>query len=452
MSALPIRLRFAAWAAGLVTFALVLYSAVTLLNLYHEQLEAVDLDLIADGRRLAAMSTTAEVLTAVTETEHFAPWVVYAIFDENGNLRYRSTRLPEPLAREALTQAHRHTASDSRERWRIGMFSGPAATVVVAYNLHEVRDILQDLILAYALSLPVVAIIAAAGGWWISGRALRPIRDLAATVERVQAESLDHRVPIPPARDDLQRLSLVFNAMLGRLEASFEQAQRFAADASHELRTPLTIIRGEIERLMHARGIQAEHQEKLVSVQEEIERLQHITDNLLLLARLDSGHTTIGSTPVDLSELVREACDDAELLAAASDVRIERDIADTQLVRGEAGHLRRAILNLLDNAVKFNVPGGRVRCTLRAVGDGVDLEIDNTGGGIRDDVKPQLFQRFFRANSNRESFRRGHGLGLSLSREIARAHGGELVLADPPSPEWTRFVFSLPSISAELKS
>lgn len=449
MKAWPIRWKFAGWTAALVGFALLVYSGFTLRNLYDEQIEAIDLDLEADGRRLTGLPNLVQLQAAVAEDERYAAWRTYAVFDEFGKLSYRSSRLPETFAREALTQDKHHTVREESSRWRIGTFAGLGCTLVVAYDLEEVREIMQDLIIAYALSLPIVVLIAAAGGWWVSGRVLQPVRDLATTVERVQAEHLDQRVPVPPAPDELQRLSLVFNAMLSRLEKSFEQAQRFAADASHELRTPLTIIRGEIDRLMRAPGILPEHQEKLVSVQEEIERLQHITDNLLLLARFDSGSVQLATQPVDLTSLLQDACDDAELLGAGQNVRIERHLADGIRVRGDTVHLRRVVLNLLDNAVKFNFPGGRVRCSLTGDEKNVMVRVENTGPGIGVELRPRLFQRFFRADPSRSGARQGHGLGLSLSREIARAYGGDLELADSSDPGWTEFVLTLPSTTLE---
>lgn len=449
MKAWPIRWKFAGWTAALVGFSLLVYSGFTLRNLYDEQIEAIDLDLEADGRRLTGLPSLAQLQVTVIEDERYAPWRAHAIFDEFGKLEHRSPRLPETLAREALTQDKHHTAREENSRWRIGTFAGHGSTLVVAYDLEEVREIMQDLVIAYALSLPFVVLIAAAGGWWVSGRALQPIRDLATAVERVQVESLDHRVPVPPATDEIQRLSTVFNAMLSRLEKSFEQAQRFAADASHELRTPLTIIRGEIDRLMRAPGILPDHQEKLVSVQEEIERLQRITDNLLLLARFDSGDVQFAAQPVNLTALVQDACDDAELLGASQNIRIERHLADDLFSQGDMAHIRRVVLNLLDNAVKFNSPGGLVRCLLAADDDTITFSVGNTGLGISAELRPRLFQRFFRADPSRSGAQQGHGLGLSLSREIARAHGGDLQLADSDEPGWTEFVFTLPSAPKE---
>lgn len=441
MKPLPIRWKFALWAGALVALALVVYSCLTLLNLYNEQLEAVDQELVADGRRFATIQPLAEAERAAAEMARFEQWLAYAFFDESGALRYRGGIAAE-TARAALATDRLTTVREGAKTWRIGAFREGATTCVIAYDLAEVHQIIHGLVVAYALSLPLVVLIAAVGGWWISGRALGPVRELTAAAERVQAASLDQRVPVSPAEDELQRLATVLNAMLARLEKSFEQAQRFAADASHELRTPLTVMRGEIERLLRAAGMPEAHEAKLVSLQEEIDRLQRIAENLLLLARLDAGHAPFQREPLDLGALVHEACEDAELLGAARGIGVEERAATGLAAVGDAAHLRRALLNLLDNAVKFSAPGGTVRCTLAVEGGLARCAIANTGPGVPEALRPRLFERFFRADASRGTG--GHGLGLSLSREIARAHGGDLVLAERSEPGWTEFVLTLP--------
>lgn len=443
MKALSLRWKFALWAAALVGVSLLIFSAATLKNLYDEQIEAVDLELVADGKRFAELRPLSAGEEAAIDLAKFEPWLGYALFDEAGRLRSRSERLPEAMARLALSSPDIQTARDKKKTWRLGSFRSEGATFVVGYDLEEVHEIIHDLIVAYAFSLPVVVIIAAFGGFWVSRRALMPVHDLTLAAESVQAGSLDRRVPVPAANDEIQRLSVVFNAMLERLEKSFEQAQRFAADASHELRTPLTVIRGELEELIRADYDPRAHQLKLVSMQEEIDRLQRITENLLLLARLDARQTVLPSQTISLGSLVSDVMEDAELLAAAKGVSMEKgDFAEVD-VAADPTHLWRALLNLFDNAVKFNFPDGRVTCRITVQDGNALCEVGNTGEGIPESLRGRLFQRFFRADASRGKIS-GHGLGLSLSREIVRAYGGELQLVDRGQPGWTHFVLSLP--------
>ncbi len=447
MKPLPIRMKFALWASALTGVVLAVYSVGTFINLYHEQLEAADLEIDGEARHLLALHPNGLMDASAAEIVRYQPWLAVAHFDENGQMKIRSPELPESLARAALTQKGLHTAHVADSAWRIGAWSREKEVFIVAYNLEEVHDIVIDLILSYALSLPVVVLIAGAGGWWVSGRALAPMRELSNAAERVQASKLDQRVTVPAAADEIQRLALVLNEMFGRLENSFTQAQRFAADASHELRTPLTIMRGEVEQLLHANGLSAVQEAKLLSVQEEIRQLERITEHLLLLARFDVGRPELKLECIDLSLLVTEAGEDAEILAAINEVRVSMDVAQGVKVKGDRMQLRRLLLNLLQNAVTYNHSGGIVVCAVTNEGPAARISISNTGRGIPTEMRPRVFERFFRGDPSR-TVRQGHGLGLSLCREIVLAHGGVITLS-PNRPDRTEFVVLLPQVGAE---
>jgi len=283
------------------------------------------------------------------------------------------------------------------------------------------------------------------GSWWATGRALRPFSSLAGAIEGIHSDHLERRVPEYPAKDEIQRLASSFNALLARLEKSFAQTKRFAADASHELRTPLTIMRGEIDRVLRQPELAAAMQATLFSLQEEIARLDRITEQLLQLARFDAGQIVLKRVPVDCSALVAEACDDAELLAAAAAATLSVDIDPHLRVEGDSVHLRRLFLNLLDNACKHNRSEGRVSCSLKKVEEHVVLRIGNTGPGIPAEMRDRVFERFFRADPSRPNTR-GHGLGLALCWEIVELHGGHLSLGEATMPDWTEFEVRLPAM------
>ena len=448
MKPLPIRWKFAVSAAALVGLVLAIFAFGTYLNLYHEQIEAVDLALEAERRHLAAADEPYLFDRTLDELVRFQPWLAIAIL-EDGRVLRRSEKLPETVARAALAQSGIHTQRDAAgEPWRIVTVHRAGKAVVIAHTLAEVNEIIRDLFTGYALSLPIVLLVAAGGGWWMSGRALTPLRALTAAAEGVQASQLDRRVPVGAADDELRRLAHVVNAMLARLQTSFQQAQRFAADASHELRTPLTIMHGEIERLLRARGLERGAEEKLLSLQEEISRLDRITEHLLMLAKFDAGNPAMTLRPIDAGVLVRAVCEDAEILAEAHQVTLETDIAAGVWVLADEAQLRRALLTLLDNASRYNLPGGRVRCGLARHGPVAELRISNTGAGIPVEGRPHLFQRFFRGDPARS--RGGHGLGLSLCREIVHAHRGVIELAAASPAGWTEFIVTLPCIDGAV--
>jgi heavy metal sensor kinase len=446
MKPLPIRWKFALWGAALVGMVLVAFAGGTFLNLYREELEAVDLALLAEGRHIVALDQSTAMANTLEELVQFQPWFAVAEFDGDGRITRRSPGLPEHLARAALAQDGVHTArAATGEAWRMKTFRRDAFTYVLAHALKEVNEIARDLLFSYVLSLPIVLVVAAFGGWWVAGRALQPLRDLTAAAESVGADRLDWRVPPMAANDEIRRLADVLNAMLGRLEQSFQQSQRFAADASHELRTPLTIMHGEIERLLHAPNLARSHEGTLLSLQEEIGRLDRITEHLLLLARFDTGNVAMRRERIDFSALVAVTCEDAELLAEAHKIDLTTNVAPGIIVVGDDAHLRRAVITLLDNATRYNRLGGEVQCTLEVRPAAVELRVRNTGPGIPESGRAHLFQRFFRVDPARG--RGGHGLGLSLAREIARAHDGELELGPNVEEGWTEFILTLPRVA-----
>ena len=440
----PIGWKIALGAAALAGVVLVIFASGTFLHLFHEQLEEVDLTLEAERHHISALQESQLSERTIEELLRFQPWLRIAMFDGQDRLIRRSEQLPEEIAREQAKAASIHTVHHpGGESWRVTALRTGQTTVVLAHTLSEVNEIMRDLLFGYAVLFPVVLIVSALGGWWAATRALAPLRALTVAAENIRADHLDRRVPVYPANDEIRRLTEVLNAMLARLEQSFRQAQRFAADASHELRTPLTIMHGEIERLVRTPGIDPGHEEKQLSLQEEIGRLDRITEHLLLLARFDAGQVALARERVDLSALVQTACEDAEMLADARDVELSTSIAADVCVGGDQAHLRRLVLTLLDNATLYNTAGGKVHCALDRKNGRVELRVRNTGPGIPAAMRPRVFQRFFRVDPARG--RGGHGLGLSLSREIAHAHGGEIELGAGAEDGWTEFVVTLPA-------
>ena len=443
MRPLPFTTRLALGSASLVLVALALFAVASLAFFRYEQFEQVDLEL---------NSTLGALKTAGGLPDSLPPFISVGRFGADGRLLAASPGFPEAAGRQALGRRQSRTIKRPSPGWRVQASSlGDGGVLVAAYDLYEVRDVMMDMIYACLVAVPVLVALAAVGAWRLSHRALGPLRTLTGAAERIAACRLDQRVPVPAPEDDVRRLSLAFNGMLARLEAGFEQAQRFAADASHELRTPLTIMHGEIARLLRVTDISPEVEQRLVSLQEEIGRLERITEHLLLLARFDAGQ--LGAefhAALDFSALVAEACEDAELLAGGRDVRLHALPGPGARVRGDGLLLRRLVLNLLDNGTRYNVPGGELWCELAVAGGQVELRVRNTGATIAPGEREQLFRRFYRADAARG--RGGHGLGLALSREIARSHGGDLVLAPDPAPGQTEFLLSLPSDGGDLKA
>jgi heavy metal sensor kinase len=327
---------------------------------------------------------------------------------------------------------------------RIGEFRGRGLILRAAVGMRALSGARADSLRGYLIAGPIILVVVAAGGWWIARRALLPVESITATAEQITARRLDQRLPVPTAKDELRRLTNVLNRMIDGLEASFRQATRFTADASHELKTPLTIIRGELESALREGGYAPGQERLLINLLEETERLSRITERLLLLSRADAGHLRVDTLPVDLAELLRELMEDAEILGARAEVSIEECLPEAAWVAGDANFLRQLLLNLLDNAVKYNEPGGRVELRLQRQGPHWQVTVGNTGAGIGSQAAAHLFDRFYRGDESRNGKRPGHGLGLSICREIARAHGGEVSL-QVSRAGWTEFCLELPA-------
>jgi heavy metal sensor kinase len=253
---------------------------------------------------------------------------------------------------------------------------------------------------------------------------------MVEAARRISAERLAERVEETGAGDELDRLAQTFNRMLSRLDAAFQQVRRFSADASHELQTPLTALRGELEVALRSSRTPEEYQETLKSALEEIERIARLVEGLLILARAESGALRMDRRPVDLAELVEEVYWRLKVLADERSVDLRMTGLEPVTVTGDRDRLRRLLVNLVDNAVKYTGPGGQVGLSVAREGERVRVEVSDTGRGIPLEEQEQIFQPFFRSEAVLSE--QGSGLGLSIARSIALAHGGELSVESEP--------------------
>jgi signal transduction histidine kinase len=307
----------------------------------------------------------------------------------------------------------------------------------------ETRELLIKLVLADLTALPLTVLVAAFGVWWTTGKALKPLQDIADAAERIHAKALRTRIPDPPVHDEIGRLVSVLNNAFDRLERSFAQATRFSSDASHELKTPLTIMRGEIETALSNDSIDPQNEKLLESLLQQTHRLSAIVENLLLLSRADAGALNLRKEAVDFSGLCQELAADAEILALRHNITISSTIENEVQVLADEWYLRRLLLNLLDNAIKYNLYSGKVEISLAKSGDLASFRIANSGPEISEEHQTRIFERFYRTEDSRASEVVGSGLGLSICREIVLAHRGQIWM-ERPRPGWTAFAVNLP--------
>ena len=287
------------------------------------------------------------------------------------------------------------------------------------------------------------------GSAWFMRRFLTPVARLTEAAERIHSHHLYERLPMVGSGDELDRLTEVFNAMTARLHESFSQMREFTLHASHELKTPLTILRGEIETALRDEQCPEPQRELLAGWLEEAQRLVKIVDSLSLLAKADSGQHPLELEPVRFEELVRDSFADAQVLAQRAGLAVTLSRCDAVVVRGDRHRLRQMLLNLTDNAIKYNRSQGSVDMSLARDEDRVELRIANTGPGIPPEQLPRVFDRFFRGDPAHGSEVEGCGLGLAITQWIVKAHGGEIQIASAANRETTVTV-RLPLADARL--
>ncbi|MBL7497779.1 HAMP domain-containing histidine kinase [Frankia sp. CNm7] len=298
---------------------------------------------------------------------------------------------------------------------RLVSTSTGSVTVQARASLDPARDALALLRILLLTGLPGLLLLVAGLTWLLTGRALAPVSAIRATFADITATDLHRRVPVPRSGDEIARLARTMNATLDRLERAVERHRQFVADAAHELRSPLSVLRTRLE--LGRREAPSLVQESLT----DVDRLQELAADLLLLARLDAGEPP-RADEVDLGEVAAEEASRPR----REGIRISLDIAPDIVVAGSASHLRRMVGNLVDNAVRHAESTVAVRVTAPAV-----VQVTDDGPGIPEERRESVFDRFTRLDEARARDGGGSGLGLAIARDIARAHGGTLAVAEP---------------------
>ncbi len=345
---------------------------------------------------------------------------------------------PMPLRGPEFTTTHA-----SGRAWRIGVMGNPSITLVLGYDLDGFLADMRRVRNAFLVALPAGLVIIAIGAWIVAQRALRPVAALTETVESITAQGLDQRITLEGEDAEFGRLIAVFNQMMDRLQRSFEQAVRFSADAAHELKTPLAVLQGQLEQALHRAPAGSDRQRVFGGLLEQTQRLKSISRKLLLLAQADAGKLSLVTDPLDLADAVRNLAEDAQIMAPQ--LRVIQNTPEHAWTRADHELLGQVLQNLTTNAIKYCHADGQISLTVQATDDTVRLTIANTGDDMPEADREHLFERFYRTDKARSREVGGAGLGLSLAREIARAHNGELRL-DDPQPGLVSFTLSLPLI------
>ena len=446
MMTLPLRLRLTAWYFGVLAIVLSAFGVTAYLEMRHSIRQTVDeeLQIRAEGvhqliERNVQRGAKQDLPEGLREhTELRAGGALLQVSDEQGNWLYRSTVMSDygvPRPKTIPKKATEFLGKDVPLRiWTVEVNVGGVDYIIQsAFEMDDFYEALDHFALLLFISIPTLLLCAAAGGYWISARALAPVDQITQTARTIGAQNLSSRLVVPQTRDELQRLSETLNGMLDRLESSFKKITQFTADASHELRTPVAVMRTRAELSLRKARTAEEYRDVIAEVLTELEKTSGLIEQLMFLARADSGSETVRFTPTNVAEVLREACHQGSALAEAKQIAFQEEIPDGSIwVQGDATSLRRLFLILIDNAVKYTPANGQVEVSLRQNNGYAVTQVSDTGIGIAEADLANVFERFYRADKARTRESGGVGLGLSIGRWITEVHAGTIEVHSLP--------------------
>ncbi len=414
------------------------------LELLHD-IESRELhQLIGNDPTLGAEGVTARIKR---DTESDAALFVIQVSDTAGNVLFRSANLGESVLAPAPGGAAHWTVSvPFHGAVHVSEYLLGPWRIQVGSPLAPSERLLHDYI---RMTVPLtfgVALLSVALGYGFSRATLRPIRAIEATANRIRADNLSERIPEPPGHDELVSLTRLLNQMFDRLQSSFEQVQRFTADASHELKTPLALIRLNAEKLRTRLAQDADSSAAVADILEEIGRLHQVIDRLLFLAKSESGALVPALRTLPTETFIAAFTEDAQALAEDRQVRFELTQNDPGEIRAEPDLLRQLLLNLVANAVAVSQPGGLVTLESRRTEGGRRFAVIDEGPGLSEAQLTRVFDRFVRFNpvGDETGQRGGHGLGLAICKSIVQLHRGTIRAENRADRSGLRVTVELP--------
>ncbi|MEO6033783.1 MAG: ATP-binding protein [Verrucomicrobiota bacterium] len=294
------------------------------------------------------------------------------------------------------------------------------------------QDWWEDVVQISILCAIPATLLGLIGGWWLMSKSLSPVAAITEAAKRINDRNLRESLPRTGNGDELDKLTEVFNSMTERLDASFQRIREFTLHASHELKTPLTVMQGELETALREENLSEPHHERILNQLDELQRLTKIVNGLTLLTKADAGQVQLKKEPLRLDELVRESYDDARILAHPHGLKVHLQDCDEVTVLADRHRLRQLLLNLTDNAIKYNSANGTVDIGLLRKNGHAEITIRNSGAGIPPESVSRVFDRFFRGDESHNGEVDGCGLGLSIAQWIVVAHDGTIEVSSEP--------------------
>ena len=440
-----IRVRLTAWYAGLTLVALIVMASSVILLVRHSVTRAVEERLSAHHDGLERFANALEVSLPADEVRdelrEYAAGAVGGAFLELATSEGANLAHPDVSGWDAAIASLRPTSPSPRATaidFLIGdapyrastralTIHGASAQSIVAVALGPTDAALASVQRMLFWLLPLMSLIAAACGYVVSGRALRPVDRLTQAAQTINVENLHQRLDVPPAPDELQRLAVTFNGMLDRLQEGVGNIARFTSEASHELRTPVALVRTTAELALRRDRSPEEYQDALTDIHTQSREMSDLVDDLLTMARADAGVEPPPETVVDLGAV---AAAFAASWRATSRFNLVRD-DDPIMIRAEARQVQRLLSIVCENATKYGPEDGEVCVRLRAENGRAVIDVEDDGIGVAAGDLPRVFERFYRGARARAGEATGSGLGLSIAKVIAERHGGQIMLSSP---------------------
>lgn len=460
---LPIRWRLTIWYGVVLSLILIIFASGIFIYFKNSLQESIDAKIRSIGEVLSSSMTDAHNTSVFGNFERYLENVLgkkpkgkfIQIMDSSGRIGAKMSDIEGealPTSFSALERAMRGEIvyeTIERAKPRLRMITIPilenkrvTSVVQVGTSLEDFDETIRKLLLIMIISIPTSICVTIVVGYFMARKALRPVDQIRRAAVKISSSNLDEKIDIAGRKDELSRLAETFNAMIKRLKDSFQRINQFSIDVSHELKTPLTILKGETEVALRKEREKRDYQILLMSNLEEIDRMSCIIDDLLLLSKADTREIKLNVEEVALRDLVIDVCMDMKVVADKKSVSIETSELEDIRLKGDELKLRRMLLNIVENGIKYSHVGGKVSVSSYLNNGYAKIDVKDNGIGISEEDIKYIFDRFYRADRSRKR-ESGSGLGLSISRWIAEAHKGGIEVKSQPA-QGSMFTIKLP--------
>jgi heavy metal sensor kinase len=460
---LPIKWRLTIWYGVVLSLILIIFAFGIFTYFRNSLQDSIDAKIRSIGEVLSSSMTDTHNTSVFGNFERYLENVLgrkpkgkfIQIMDTSGRIGAKMSDIEGealPTSFNALERAMRGEIvyeTIERTKPRLRMITIPimenkkvTSVVQVGTSLEDFDETINKLLLIMIIGIPTSVSVTIVVGYFMAKKALRPVDQIRRTAIKISSSNLDERIDFAGRRDELSRLAETFNAMIGRLKDAFQRVNQFSIDVSHELKTPLTILKGETEVALRKEREKADYQKLLLSNLEEIDRMSCIIDDLLLLSKADTKDIKLNIEEVALRDLMMDVCMNMKVVADKKEVALQASELEDVRLKGDELKLRRMLLNIVENGIKYSHSGGKVMVS-SYVDDGyVQIDVKDEGIGISEEDIKYVFDRFYRADRSRKR-ESGSGLGLSISRWIAEAHKGSIEVTSKPA-QGSMFSIKLP--------